>query len=229
MENKLKAVIWDFDGTLVDTEPIWVRSEQAILAEHGVTWDDERMSQMIGQSAVLSAQQIAEAIGRPSDWRRVFDDVHQRLVDHLRSHDLPYLPGVEPLVEELERTGTRAAIVTASNAFIMSAVRERLPEVFEVIVCADDVTRSKPDPEAYLQAFDRLGVDPCEAIVLEDSVPGTRSALDAGALVFAVPEFVRLEPHPRMQVSDDGLRTTDLVRLTEVWRELKEAACVTPV
>lgn len=222
------AVIWDFDGTLVDTEPIWAGTEQEMMAEHGVIWSDEMMRAKIGQPATLSAKQMAQAAGRPDEAQEFYDELHRRIADRIRRDDLPFLPGVRSLVHDLERTGTRAAVVTASNGQIIDAARERLPKVFEFIITADDVPRSKPHPDPYLQAFERLGIDPLDAIILEDSVPGSRSALDAGGLVFAVPQFVKLPPHPRMHISPDALETTSLADLTYVWRTLKETSCNTP-
>lgn len=226
-EHHPPVVIWDFDGTLVDTEPVWARTEQQIMAAHGVHWTDEMMRAKIGQPATLSALQMAEAIGAPERADEFFAELHEKVAGHLREHDLPYLPGVQSLIHELERHGVRAAIVTASNGQIIDAARSRLPEVFEFVITADDVERSKPHPDPYLLAFERLGIDPLDAIILEDSVPGSQSALEAGGLVYAVPELVHIPAEPRLHVSDDALRTTTLTDLGHVWRNLREEACST--
>jgi HAD superfamily hydrolase (TIGR01509 family) len=225
--RNVQAVIWDFDGTMVDTEPVWASTEQQMMAEHGVIWSDEMMRAKVGQPATLSAKQMAQAAGLPDEVDRFYRDLHDRVATRIRTEELPFLPGVKSLIHELERNGTKAAVVTASNGQIIEAARERLPEVFEFIITADDVPRSKPHPDPYLQAFERLGVDPLDAIILEDSVPGSRSALDAGGLVFAVPQFVRLPPDPRMHISPDALETTTFIDLNHVWRTLKEKHCNT--
>lgn len=223
MHKKLTAVLWDFDGTLVDTEPIWARTEQDMMAEHGVHWTDEMMRAKIGQPATLSAAQMAAAIGAPERTDELYATLHDRVAGHLGSHELPFLPGVRSLIHELESNGVRAAVVTASNGQIIDAARSRLPEVFEFIITADDVERSKPHPDPYLLAFERMGIDPLDAIILEDSVPGTRSALDAGGVVFAVPELVRIPKDPRVHISEDALRTTRLEDIQHVWRRLRAA------
>ena len=101
----------------------------------------------------------------------------------------------------------------------MNRTRHLLPASIEFVVSADDVANRKPHPEAYLQAMERLGVTPDEVIVLEDSVPGTTSGLAAGAFVYAVPALARLEDHPRMVVSETGLRETSWSDLKGIWHE----------
>lgn len=224
MTDTLKAVIWDFDGTLVDTEPVWASTEQEMVAEHGVIWSDEHMRAKVGQHARISAAQMAEAIGLPDEADRLYDELHERVAQHLRNDDLPYLPGVRELIHEIGEAGIRAAIVTASNGVIIDAARDRLPKLFEFIVTADDVTNNKPHPEPYLQAYERLGLAPTDCIILEDSVPGSTSALDSGGLVFGVPHAMPLPEHERLHVSTDGVASTDLAALTDVWRRLRERA-----
>lgn len=221
--SELKAVVWDYDGTLVDTEPVWAGTEQAMMLDFGVVWTDEHMLTKIGQHADISARQMAEDAGQPerADW--FFAELHERVARTVASAPLPYLPGVEALIRELADAGVRCAIVTASNGQIIDAARSRLPEVFEFIVTSDDVTHPKPHPEAYTLAFERLGLTPEEALVLEDSVPGATSALGAGAYVLGVPRDAQLDAHPRLEVSPDALATTDLARLRAVHRRLQEA------
>ncbi|NHB86062.1 HAD family phosphatase [Tessaracoccus sp. HDW20] len=180
MLAKPKAVLWDFDGTLVDTEPIWAEIEAEMLAEHGVIWDEEMMRSVIGQNAFVTTRQMAESIGMPERQEEIHAELHERIVARLLRDGLPFLPGTRELLAAAEADGVPAAVVTASNGFIMQATRHLLPDVVRFVISADDVAVPKPDPEAYLLALSRLGVDPAEAIILEDSVPGTRSALDSG-------------------------------------------------
>lgn len=219
MLDKPKAVLWDFDGTLVDTEPIWAETETEMLAAYGVVWDEAKMRSLIGQNALITTRQMAEAIGRPDLHAAVHEELHGRLVQRLRQDGLPFLPGALELLEAATADGVPAAVVTASNGVIMEAAIELLPPSVQFVISADDVTHSKPDPEPYLLAMQRLGVSPAETIVLEDSVPGTLSALGAGAFVYAVPALARLEAHPRMVVSDEGLRSTTWPMLLGIWRE----------
>lgn len=219
MLAKPKAVLWDFDGTLVDTEPIWAETEAALLAEYGVVWDEETMLSVIGQNAVATTRMMAESIGQPERHDEIHHELHDRVVNRLVDEGLPFLPGALELLEAAAEDGVPAAVVTASNALIMDRAADLLPSTVKFVICADDVSHTKPHPEAYLQAMERFGAQPHEVIALEDSVPGTASALAAGAFVYAVPELAELEPHPRMVVSPSALRTITWPELVEFWRE----------
>lgn len=224
MRAEPTAVLWDFDGTLVDTEPLWASTEVEMLARYGVVWSDERMTSCHGQHALVTAQMMADDMGIPERGRDVWLDLHRRISAHIRDEGLPWLPGAQALMAELAGVGVPCAIVTASDRMILDAAREQLPPNVEVIVTVDEVANAKPDPEAYLLAAERLRVDPRDAVALEDSVPGTRAALAAGAVVYAVPTMVTLPPHPRMYVSPTGLRDTTWGELAGLWRELQGVA-----
>lgn len=223
MLAKPKAVLWDFDGTLVDTEPIWAETEAEMLAAHGVVWDDAKMRSMIGQNAAETTRQMAESIGQPDRVDEIHHELHERVVARLRRDGLPFLPGALQLLEDAADDGVPAAVVTASNGIIMEAAIELLPPTVRFVISADDVVQSKPHPEAYLLAMERFGAGPDEVIALEDSVPGTASALAAGAFVYAVPALARLEPHPRMVVSTTGLTATTWADLLQIWRDNTKA------
>ncbi len=220
----LQAVVWDYDGTLVDTEPIWASTEQQMMLDFGVEWGEEQMRQMTGQSARISAQMMADAAGLPERVGWFFDELHARVAGRVASAELPYLDGVLRLLAEFEQAGIRCALVTASNGQILDAARSRLPSIFEFLITSDDVAHPKPHPEGYLQAFARLGVDPLDALILEDSVPGTRAGLDAGGLVVGVPSEAVLPAHPRLHVSPDALRTTGLAELRAIHERLRDHA-----
>lgn len=224
MLTKPRAVLWDFDGTLVDTEPIWAEIEAEMLAEHGVVWDDEMMRSVIGQSAELTTRQMALSIGHPERQSEIHRELHERVVETLLRDGLPFLPGTQELIRDAEADGVVAAVVTASNGFIMNRTRHLLPDSFKFVISADDVTHKKPHPEGYLQAMERLDVAAHETLILEDSVPGTAAALATGCFVYAVPALAELTPHPRMVVSDSALRETSWSDLVRIWHESSKVA-----
>lgn len=219
----LKAVIWDFDGTFVDTEPIWASTEIEMVGEHGVVWKHEELALKVGQHVSITARDMAEAVGHPEWAEWFFDALHERIATTIRENDLPYLPGVRDLLDELHAAGIRCAVVTASAGRILDAARDRMPSSIDFILTADEVEHTKPHPEPYLRAFERLGVRPEEAMILEDSVPGTTSALDAGGYVLAVPQKAEVRPHPRMRIRDGGLSGIGLAELTQIWKTLRRA------
>lgn len=221
MRARPEAVLWDFDGTLVNTEPIWAQTEAEMLADHDVVWGEDMMRSLIGQSAAITTRQMAEAIGRPDRHEEIHDELHRRIADRLRRDGLPFLPGALELLEEAADDGVPAAVVTASNGTIMAAAVNLLPPAVQFVVHGDDVARSKPHPDPYLLAMERLGVSSDGSIALEDSVPGTASALAAGAFVYAVPVLAQLESHPRMVISSDGLASTTWPDLLGIWHEAK--------
>lgn len=212
------AVLWDFDGTLADTETVWTEVQQELLATYGLYWDDEKMTSLIGIGAMNTAEMVAEAIGRPDEAVNFFDRAEEGVVARIRE-GLSWLPGAHDLLEQIAAAGVPSAIVTASSRRVMAPVMEHLPHTVSFVVTSDDVEHDKPHPEGYLQAMERLGVEPADVIVLEDSVPGSQAALAAGAVVYAVPALAQLEPHPRMQVSTAGLRSTTWQDLVGVWNE----------
>lgn len=221
MQAEPIAVLWDFDGTMVDTEPLWASTEQEMLAEYGVHWGDEEMLACHGQSATVTCQWMAEAAGEPDEGEKWYWALHERIVSHLRRHGLPWLPGARELMAEMEAAGVRCAVVTASNSFIMAAAKEQLPAAVEFIVTADDVAETKPNPEAYQQAMQRLGVAPDDVLILEDSAPGTAAALASGAFVYAVPSIANLDDHPRLHRADEGLDRISWPELVGLWRANK--------
>lgn len=220
--DSLQAIIWDFDGTLVNSEPYWHGEEKRLVAEHGGSWTDEDAARMVGQHVRIAAQHLAEAMGRPDDGDAVMAELISRVARRI-SDRLPYMPGALELAEDAAASGIRQCIVTASNQDILDAAKAQLPSFFEFIITADDVTHPKPNPEAYELALRRLDLPATQCVILEDSISGSAAGLAAGGLVVGVPMHQPLDPHPRMAIFDDGLATTNLDRLVDTWRQLKDA------
>lgn len=214
-----RAVLWDFDGTLADTEPRWIQVEVEYLADHGIRSSPDEMKSKVGQSAYLTAEQFSELIDKPAT--QIYRELHDRLCELLRSLELPWLPGSRELAHEIRDAGVPMALVTASNARIMEAVAHGLPDFFEFIVHADMVTRHKPDPEGYQLAISRLGLTPDDVIILEDSTPGVAAATASGAPVLAVPTMARIEPTRRRMVRTSGLAGVTWDELSGIWRQLR--------
>lgn len=224
MLAKPRAVLWDFDGTMVDTEPVWTAVEQEMLAERGLSFSQDVLDSMHGQSAWITAQMLADAFGQPDRIQEVYADLHDRLCAHVYSSDLPWLPGAQTLMGELAEHEIPCAVVTASNQQIIDAARSRLPANVQLFVTSDDVTHTKPHPEPYQAAARALGIEPCQAVVLEDSPPGVASGLASGAVVYAVNAAVRLPRHGRLVVSPTGLKNTTWNELAQAWRVRNEAS-----
>lgn len=212
------AVLWDFDGTLSDSEPLWAEVQHELLARHGASWSDERMDEFIGAGAYVTAVAMAESMGNGVDPDQLVLDIEDGVADALRA-GVPWLEGARELLEEISAAGVPSAIVTATNRRVMEAVFDHLPDEVSFVICGDDVSVGKPDPEGYLMAAERLGVDPRDVVVLEDSVPGSTAGLQAGAVVYAVPAQAELAPHPRMHISSGGLAGVTWDHLKQHWNE----------
>lgn len=185
------AVLWDMDGTLVDTEPYWIECEFELVARHGNgRWTDEHAHHLVGFDLRDSARYISEhgAVDLP------VDDIVNLLLDGVIERvrrSVPWRPGARELLADLADHGVPCALVTMSWRRFTDAVVPLLPSgSFATVVAGDDVERGKPHPEPYLMAAARLGVDPSECVAIEDSPTGARSAQAAGCVTVAVPNAV---------------------------------------
>lgn len=207
------AVLWDLDGTLVDTEPLWMAEEAALAAEHGVQWTEQDGLELVGKALLQSGRVLRRKLDSPLSPEQIVDRLVGRLADSLRG-DVPWRPGVPAVVEDVAAAGVPQALVTMSYARIAAPVAAVLP--FDAVVTGDVVTRGKPDPEPYLEAARRLGVDPRDCLAVEDSPTGAASADAAGCVVLVVPHLVEVPQTPR-RVLRAGLEGLDAAALVDVW------------
>jgi HAD superfamily hydrolase (TIGR01509 family) len=184
------AVLWDMDGTLVDTEPYWIAAEHEIVEEHGGTWSDEFAHQLVGNDLLVSAAFIKDHSAVEWEPERIVEELLVRVIARVREH-VPWRPGARELLEALRAQGVPSALVTMSWRSLADAVLEALPEgTFAVVVTGDEVDHGKPHPEPYRAAARRLGVSPRDCVAIEDSPTGVRSAVAAGVPTLAVPHVV---------------------------------------
>lgn len=193
------AALWDFDGTLADTEPLWIEAEYELIARLGGTWSEEQANELVGNSLLDSGAYILNAIGRRDlDPAWVVDQLIARVVTFLAERPMPWCPGARELLASLNAAGVPCALVSASYRVLLDAALSQLPAgTFAVSVAGDEVTQGKPHPEPYERACAALAVDPRDCVVFEDSGNGARSGNAAGALVIAVPNRVEIPDAPR--------------------------------
>src|SRR6478672_11443511 len=219
------AVLWDFDGTLADTEPLWIEAEFALVESLGATWSYEHAEYMVGNSLLDSGAYILEVIGRSdlsSAW--VVDRLVDQVVGALSDQPIPWRPGALELLDALTTAAVPCALVSASYRVILDAALRRLPVgAFDVSVAGDEVSIGKPDPEPYLEAARQLGVRAEDCVVIEDSANGAASGNASGALVVAVEKYVHVPPMPR-RVHRDSLAGLDLDELARLLGAANAAA-----
>ena len=215
------AILWDYDGTLVDTQPVWLQVEKDIVASHGCVWTDELGATVVGAGGIESATRIASVIGKP-DLIEEIDELRSTMVaERVAADDLTFLPGVEALLDECFEAGIPCVLVSASPRFVLEAGMSRMPSHwFSATISGDEITRQKPDPQGYLLAASLLGVRPVDCLVIEDSVPGCAAGRASGAAVLAVPNMTPVDPCPG-QVVRASLADVSVDDLAEIYAQAR--------
>ena len=185
--NLPQAILFDHDGTLVDTEPVWAAAKVALAAEFGGTWTEQDTLDCLGLSMKFTLDRLRErGVDLPDE------QINERLVAKVREalahQQVEFLPGIERFLTQVRDAQIPAAIVTNATTSIAQRTADAAPEgTFSVVIGNDETTHPKPDPQPYLLAAQRLGVEPSRCVALEDSPSGVRSATAAGMKVIVVP------------------------------------------
>lgn len=181
------AILFDHDGTLVDTEPVWAAAKVALAAEFGGIWTEQDTLDCLGLSMKFTLDRLRErGVDLPDE------QINERLVAKVREalahQQVEFLPGIERFLTQVRDAQIPAAIVTNATTSIAQRTADAAPEgTFSVIIGNDETTHPKPDPQPYLLAAQRLGVEPSRCVAVEDSPSGVRSATAAGMKVIVVP------------------------------------------
>jgi len=203
LPHRYRAVVFDMDGLLLDTEILWHRAEVELFRRHGgeFSWDDKMA--VIGTSFAFTARYFAQRLRRPAAEgealvREMIEIMHGEL-----QRDVAGRPGAVELVAGL-RGRTRLGLASNSPRMLVDTALATagLADAFDAIVTADDVEHAKPAPDLYLLACERLGVPPSEALALEDSPSGVAAAKAAGLTCFAVPQFAETDVSAADRVID---------------------------
>jgi len=200
------------DGTLIDSEPYWIDAEMSLAARFGVPWTYDDGLSLVGKPLDVSASILIDrGIPLPAD--EVIDYMVTE-VARRATIAMPWLPDARALLDEAVAAGIPCALVTMSIGAFVERFREHAGDVFDAVVTGDQVANGKPDPEAYLTAAARLGVDPRRCIAIEDSPGGVRSAHASGAVTIAVRRHAELPDLPGVTTlsSLEGLHVADLAR-----------------
>lgn len=196
LPGPFRAAIFDMDGLLLDTEPLWAQAEAELLERHGDRLTEADRAATHGRGMAESVAIYAERLGG-LDPAVLLVELKVLMRAHYESG--PALqPGAEALVRRLEGR-MRLGVASSTTASLVNLALEGagLLDAFEVVTSGADLGRSKPFPDAYLEACRALGVPPSEAIAFEDSPVGVRAAVAAGMVVVAVPDRPGVEPSLR--------------------------------
>lgn len=190
------AVLFDLDGLLIDSEPVWYDVEYAVVTRLGGHWSPADQEACIGGTMDASARYMIEVAGARGSIPDICDELIEEMERRFRT-DLPLHAGAVELVDAVRAAGVPTALVSSSYRRLIDAALDRLGHHrFDVTVAGDEVTHGKPDPEPYLTGCKRLGVDPRRTVVVEDAINGVRSAEAAGCVVAVVPSVAEIEPAP---------------------------------
>lgn len=198
------AVVFDLDGVLIDSEPVWEQVRRQYVAEHGGRWRPDSQQRLMGMSTPEWSSYLATELGVDAPPSRIAHEVVEE-VGRRYETDLPLMPGA---VEAVQRLASRWPLGLASSAArplidrVLAATG--MTSLFKVTVSTEEVRRGKPAPDVYLTVAERLAVAPAQTVAVEDSSNGLRSASAAGMVVVAV-------PHPRYPPAPDVLARADLV------------------
>lgn len=180
--------MFDNDGLLLDTEEVWTRGEQVLYGRRGLDFKLEHKQELVGQNAAAAGVILEGRLGEPGRAAEIIAELDLVVMSELEQGVEP-MPGAVDVLSAVREMGTPVGIVSNSpRAFLDRALEKAgLTDRFDLILSAHEVAAPKPAPDPYLEACRRLGVEPAEAIALEDSPTGVAAARAAGMTVIGVP------------------------------------------
>lgn len=219
---ELAAVLWDMDGTLLDSELLWDVSLAELARQLGGVLSPQAREAMVGTNMALSMDILYTDLGLSN--RDIESDAAwlDTRTGELFADGLLWRPGARELLHAVRDAGLSTALVTATNRpLVTEALRSMGPENFDVVICGGQ-TIAKPDAAPYLEALSQLGLNPVDALVIEDSPTGMAAGLAAGCPVLAVPSAAVLTEQPGVVLRNTlaGLTVEDL---RAIWRRMRSA------
>ena len=198
----MSALLFDMDGTVIDSEPLWLEAEIEVMAELGCHWDAQDQQNCLGGPMDRTEKYMQERSGNIKPYGYFRDNLN-RVMQKKLLHDLKLVPNALELISSAKKIGIKTALVTASGSVLMNIALKKFPDgIFDATVSRDDVINSKPNPEPYLRAADLLEMNISNCVVFEDSETGVTSGLASGAQVIGIPHLINLAPHENLRIVD---------------------------
>jgi HAD superfamily hydrolase (TIGR01509 family) len=198
----MSALLFDMDGTVIDSEPLWLEAEIEVMAELGCHWDAQDQQNCLGGPMDRTEKYMQERSGNIKPYGYFRDNLNLVMQKKLL-YDLKLVPNALELISSAKKIGIKTALVTASGSVLMNIALKKFPDgIFDATVSRDDVINSKPNPEPYLRAADLLEMNISNCVVFEDSETGVTSGLASGAQVIGIPHLINLAPHENLRIVD---------------------------
>lgn len=200
--KQIKAVIFDMDGVLFDTERVSKQAWRVVEEKYGCRIDEAFLSGIRGGNLEQVRQAFITKFKDTVDFEPMWEEKRQRFRQLLEDHGVPVKKGVSELLEYLHTKGYKIALATGSGRrqTMWNLQNTGLLQCFETIVCGDEVKKSKPDPEIFRKAAEKLGLSPAQCLIIEDSLNGIRAAGDGGFRAVMVPDLTMPDEAARQKV-----------------------------
>lgn len=213
----IKAIIFDMDGLMIDSERVTFECYQERLKDMNLTMDEEFYKTLLGKPIKGIYQRFYDVYGNDFPIENVIQDVHQLMAEYFETEGVPVKKGLVELLHYLKENNYKTIVATSSNRDRVDKIlaQAKITEFFDDSICGDEVTKGKPNPEVFLKSCQKLGVNVDEAIVLEDSEAGIQASYDANIKVICIPDM----KYPEKQYEEKTFKI--LKDLTEVTAYLK--------
>ena len=187
----IKAVIFDMDGLMIDSERVTFEGYQHVLAKENLTMSEEKYKTLLGKPVKAVHDLFKEDYGPQYDVDQIIKDVHAYIAKRFETEGVPLKPGLVELLKYLKENNYKTIIATSShrNRVDLIVKQAQIDQYFDDSICGDEVTKGKPNPEVFLKACQKLQVSPQDALVLEDSESGINAAYNAEIKVIGIPDM----------------------------------------
>ena len=187
----IKAVIFDMDGLMIDSERVTFEGYQHVLAKENLTMSEEKYKTLLGKPVKAVHDLFKEDYGPQYNVDQIIKDVHAYIAKRFETEGVPLKPGLVELLKYLKENNYKTIIATSShrNRVDLIVKQAQIDQYFDDSICGDEVTKGKPNPEVFLKACQKLQVSPQDALVLEDSESGINAAYNAEIKVIGIPDM----------------------------------------
>jgi HAD superfamily hydrolase (TIGR01509 family) len=218
LKDFFSAILFDMDGTLVDTEPMWLAAETELMARYDYEWTEQDQANCLGGPLDRVGKYMFDLAGNIHSPEYFTETLISLTQSHMRE-GAALMEGAQELMSLCQNLELPMALVSASPRVLVNTVLDNFKvHNFLITISSDDVTKVKPDPEGYLAAAKQLNVSIEDCLILEDSATGVTAASASGGLVVAIPHLVPISEGKRIRTVP-SLTVLSRQRLEEIYRE----------